>query len=100
MKNKKEEIPSINWDEFLTGFISTSMGRGGPNKTSRSAGITSSDVSVIDKLTGLKESIQILEGHYSRKEMQKLRKEAIEKMAFSLLEKRAKISKARKEKSD
>ena len=92
MKKKKEEMPSINWDEFLTGFISTSMGRGGPvNKTSRSAGITSSDVSVIDKLTGLKESIQIPEGHYSRKEMQKLRKEAMEKMAFSLVEKRIKI---------
>ena len=96
MKKKKEKMPFINLDEFLTGFISTSMGRGGPvNKTSRSAGITSSDVSVIDKLTGLKESIQIPEGHYSRKEMQKLRGVAIEKMALSLLEKRTKINKIR-----
>ena len=97
MKKKKEETPSINWDEFLTGFTSTSMGRGGPvNKTSRSAGITSSNVSVIDKLTGLKESSQIPEGHYSRKEMQQLRSNAMEKMALFLLEKREQINKTRK----
>jgi len=79
----------INMSEFAWGFNSFSSGkRKKATKVSRKEQITSCKIFVEDKITGLKEEIFIPEGHYSKKEMQKLRNEALEKMVIHLLKKR------------
>ena len=81
-----------NMDEFLTGHSSFRTGgrNGQATKTSRGDGLSSCDVFVIDTTTNLREDFKIPLGNYTKKEMQKLRNEAIEKMVLLLISKRKK----------
>lgn len=80
----------INLDEFTWGFFGSTSGKHYSNvsRHSRRDKMTSCRVFVEDKTTGLREEISIPEGHYSKKEMQKLRLDAIDKLVDSLLKKR------------
>ena len=79
----------IDINEFSYGFYSSSSGkRNKVTKSSRKEQITSCKVFVEDKTNGLKEEYNIPEGNYSKKEMQKLRNDAIDKMIITLLGKR------------
>ena len=75
--------------EFAWGFNSFSSGkRKKATKSSRKEQITSCVIFVEDKISGLREEYCIPKGNYSKKEMQKLRKDALDKLIFNLLKKR------------
>jgi len=76
-------------NEFSYGFLISSIGkRNKVTKSSRKEQITSCKVFLEDKTNGLKEEYDIPEGNYSKKEMQKLKNNAIDKLMVLLLSKR------------
>lgn len=77
----------------MVGSQSTVMGGGGNkfSNSSRKSSLRSLKAMVEDKITGFKEEIIVPEGNYSKKEMQKLKFDAFEKMALNLIAKRQKL---------
>ena len=76
----------VDMKEFSYGFhLSSSGKRNKVTKSSRKEQITSCKVFAEDKTTGLKEEYNIPEGNYSKKEMQKLRNNALDKLIIVLL---------------
>ncbi len=81
---------SFNPQEFTSSFTSYSSGihHAKVTKHSRKEKLTSCVISVVDKINGTRAEVIIPEGHYSKKEMQKLRNSAVEKLMIMLYTKR------------
>jgi hypothetical protein len=87
---KNNKISSIDWNQFQY-LIQSSIigGRKRPlTKSSRKDDLNTTTVSVIDKTTSLEEKIVIPTGHYTKKELTKLKEEALNKLAKILISKR------------
>jgi hypothetical protein len=82
----------MNINEFIYGFHESASGKhhSKVSRHSRKEKITSCRVFVEDKTNGMKEEFSIPEGHYSKKEMQKLREDAVNILIGILLKKRKK----------
>jgi len=77
-------------DEFAWGFTSSVSGKHlhSVSRHSRREKKTSCTVTCHDKISGMVETYKIPEGHYSKKEMQKLRNDAVDILIEKLLKKR------------
>ena len=93
MKEKKKEKKTSsepNPEEFSWGFNSYISGKHHHSVTqhSRKEKLTECRVTIKDKITGEEEHYTIPAGNYSKKEMQKLRGETLQKGMLSLFKKR------------
>jgi hypothetical protein len=81
--------------EFLYGFQSSNMGSrdGKATHTSRKQSLTSRKVFVEDTTTGYQLETIIPEGHYSKKEMQKLTQVALDELTEKLMKMRKQANK-------
>lgn len=86
MKTRKE----INKNEFTWGFTGSVSGKhlSSVSRHSRKEKLISRRITVNDLTNGLSEMKEIPEGHYSKKEMQKLTNIAINSLVVSLYNKR------------
>lgn len=82
---KKSKQWALNPDEVMWGFHGSSSGKKG--QLSRRLKVTACKVHLVHKPTGIKVEGEISSGHYSKKEMQKKRKEMKEAL-FVVLEKK------------
>ena len=82
----------MNIKEFTYGFHSSVSAKhhSKVSKHSRKENLTSCRVFVEDLTNGMKEEFLIPEGHYSKKEMQKLEWDAVNNLIDILLKKRKK----------
>lgn len=90
IKKSKKDSSGHNINEFCYGFQSSSSGKhlSSVSKHSRKEKLTGCVVTTRDKITGAEEISTIPSGNYSKKEMQKLREDAVEKSILSLYNKR------------
>lgn len=89
-KKKSKNIVGPNPDDFSYGFTSSVSGtkHHSVSQHSRKEKLTECRVTVKDKITGAEELYTIPAGHYSKKEMQKLRDETVKRGIVSLYKKR------------
>jgi len=90
---KSKKTPSLfDYSEFTWGFNSSVSGKNlhSVSRHSRKEKLTECRLHVTDKITNLEENYTIPAGHYSKKEMQKLRQDALDKTILSLMKKRKK----------